>query len=837
MNPTLGTVNSTVNYQTVFIASSSIWGTTRVTASYNLLSNTTGLITIDPPSIDSIIIRSGPNGTGNWIGNNNYIIGDQDTFYCAGYNTTLSIFISDVSANWGSFSPSVGSITSPGSPVIFRALKEGTTWVTAAFGSFSNNTGILTVSAPPTPSKLDLTCQIRTDPVGPLLEDTPLDIIVTVENLGPDTASNVTVHFLVQYQFTAPYVIESNDTIITLASLEKVDLIHPNSSVPRGIYNLSAFVDPNAQISETDETNNRADLLVKVVPLSEFVVTINVDPATVTITADDNIQFNATGIGTNDQNYSIQPTWSENGGGDIFSSGLFIAIDVGNWEVYADFGGIRGVAKVTITPGKLKALVITDKKIAFEVNESYQFKVKGYDSDGNEIIIKPGSVEWYVNGTVGVIDINSGNFTATQAGVGRVGASIFSDGQWLSTETDVVVKLFIIVEKRYIVTTDNAKLNVQVAFTGEGNATVENLTADRLADENITQGSFGENLRHIGVFIKIEIPDEDKWDWIIIEVEYDPAKLPENVNENDLVLFYFSEAQNKWVKIENSWVVPDENKVYANVTHLTIFAPMAESGGVTDGPGEDEDTGESPLGMSLMVILALVVVVIIIAIAAGLIILRRRKPLEEAREEGKKEEREDETKEKELVEDERIDWGDEDEEAVPIDLSKLELITKKCPKCRAEIEVEPTFDDRVHLECRECGKKGQLPNPYLDEISRLKESKKIITKPREEDEELIEIECRKCGEPIEIHYSEESKVHVKCGDCGAKGAIKNPYLKVEKEKDERSMEKPKPPKDRKPSKAEEEEVDFDFTKEDEEIEEEDLITVDDDDDDVDFDLT
>jgi parallel beta-helix repeat protein len=833
LDDSLGTVEP-VGTSTRFTASNTNTGSTIIRATYNLLENETG-ITVKPPEIDRIEIQT---ASRTWAGDKIYTVDDTENLLCAGYNTSKNVYIADVNATWSTLDPEYGTVTSPGKTATFRAVSKGETQVMALYSGLVNYTGKLRIE--PAFGNFDLTCSIKTTPQSPLIEDSSINITVTVENLGPDAAENVIVHFLVQYPGDTVYTLESNDSIQSLASLGKTEFNYPKSSVPRGTYNLTAIVDPIFALPERDETNNRADHVVRAISLADYIVTIEIDPSNITITSDESVQFNATGIGLDDSRFPISPAWSANGGGDMFSSGMFIATKVGVWEIYADLGTVRGIAHVTITPGIIKALVITEKQIAFELNENFQFGVKGYDSDGNEVQLPPG-IEWYVNGTIGIIDKNTGLFNATDAGVGRISAQIFTEGQWFIDEINVVVKLFIIIEKEYTITTESAKLNITVAFAEEGAATVKELTFESLGDVNITTESFGDEYVHIDVFVQIEIPSGLEWDWIIIEIEYDPSKLPADINENDLVIFYFDEVQKKWVKIENSWVVPAENKIYANVTHLTIFAPMAESSGAADGPGDEDGPDEPPLGMSMIVILGLVAVVFIIAIAAGVIIVRRRKPPEEAKEEKKKEEgeegREEELKEKEMVEDRGIAWDEEDED-IPIDLSVLTIVTKKCPKCKTEINVEPTFDDKAHLECPECGKKGKLPNPYLDEIARLKESKKAKPKHKEEEIELIEIECRKCGEPIEVKYTEDPKVKVKCDECGAKGAIKNPYLKVERGKEERRRERPKPPKDRKPPKpGDEDEVDFDFTKEEEEIEEEDLISADDEEEEFDFDFT
>jgi DNA-directed RNA polymerase subunit RPC12/RpoP len=56
-------------------------------------------------------------------------------------------------------------------------------------------------------------------------------------------------------------------------------------------------------------------------------------------------------------------------------------------------------------------------------------------------------------------------------------------------------------------------------------------------------------------------------------------------------------------------------------------------------------------------------------------------------------------------------------------------------------------------------------------------------KPSKADELSVElINCPKCAHEIEVKFTEEPKVRVKCPGCGAKGRIPNPFTAKKKEK-------------------------------------------------------
>jgi outer membrane protein assembly factor BamB len=103
------------------------------------------IFSVRQPNVDYIIIRSGSNGSGSWIGDSTYIFGSSETFYAAGYNNTAG-WVADVDALWESDSPTIGNVTSgPSNQTTFDALNNGTCEITATYNSFINTTGIITI--------------------------------------------------------------------------------------------------------------------------------------------------------------------------------------------------------------------------------------------------------------------------------------------------------------------------------------------------------------------------------------------------------------------------------------------------------------------------------------------------------------------------------------------------------------------------------------------------------------------------------------------------------------------------------------------------------------------
>jgi hypothetical protein len=726
-NPNVGTVFDT-GMSTLFQASTIAHGTTIVTATATNNVNSTGVLTVNPPSVDYIKIESLQDSIGNPVTTRAYLVGETDTFYCAGYNTTTASFVKDVDATWSSSNTGVGTVTSPGTFTTFSAVGAGTAQVNAQYAGMIYRTGDLTVSEQ---TIIDISIKSIIEPSIPSLDANNISVSAEIENLGNTDIQNVTIDICKNLPDTPDFKNLDSKTIDLLptANTVTVKFIFGAHTFGAGLHDICILADPLDKWVESDEKNNLANFIMEIVTLVDFIDSIDISPVAITLTADEEVTFTATGIGEDSQSYDLKPIWSVSGGGDIDSTGLFMANEVGDWEVYADFGGEQGKATVTVTPGAVKAVEITEKDILFAVGDKFQFKAIGYDTDSNVIdLSKIG--EWFVNGSFGKID-STGLFEATSAGTGYIGASVTTDAGKVSTELAVTVKEKIYIEKSYDVVGTNADIGIKVVFTKEGNVAFEELLEANLGDEQITVETFGDDLDHIGVFMKIEIPSSAEWDWIIIESNYNLALLPTGVNEEDLAMFYFDEALGAWVKCENTWVDTASKKVFANVTHLTIFAPMADSSGASDQP---DDSGGDDAGLSMLMILGLVAVVFVIALAAGVIIVRKKKGTEESKEDEPGDEKEkdlaDDATEEELVEREMVEDRDDDieiiedeDEGEDVDLASLETIVKNCPGCKSPIDIEPSLAEKVQLECPNCGKKGRMPNPYLVEIERMRESK------------------------------------------------------------------------------------------------------------------
>ncbi len=200
--------------------------------------------------------------------------------------------------------------------------------------------------------------------------------------------------------------------------------------------------------------------------------------------------------------------------------------------------------------------------------------------------------------------------------------------------------------KEVELSTDAGDPIASLKVSGNGTLTVKSQGWGNVSSE---VGDIPSDQRHIGIFLDIDL---ETVDWINISVPYDEATLPENVTEESLALYYWDAASSEWREAENSWVDTDANVIYANLTHLTVFAAFGditipdgedgENGGNGDGTdgkdgtdGEDgEDGDEGGLGgllgnpVILIGIVLLIVVIIVVAVVASR--KKKEKPAEES---------------------------------------------------------------------------------------------------------------------------------------------------------------------------------------------------------------
>jgi hypothetical protein len=143
-----------------------------------------------------------------------------------------------------------------------------------------------------------------------------------------------------------------------------------------------------------------------------------VTPANATITADQNLKFNATGYDQFGTQMKFTPVWSAEGGSIDTVTGNYTPRLVGKWKVNAIGIGATGMTNLTVTPGALATIKIDPDKWVGTTDDTKLFVAHGSDAKGNVVNFTP---KWVVNGG-GAIS-QDGNFSPSRVGTWTVYAN------------------------------------------------------------------------------------------------------------------------------------------------------------------------------------------------------------------------------------------------------------------------------------------------------------------------------------------------------------------------------------------------------------------------------
>ena len=262
----------------------------------------------------------------------------------------------------------------------------------------------------------------------------------------------------------------------------------------------------------------------------------------------------------------------------------------------------------------------------------------------------------------------------------------------------------------------NGNVVARLTVSGNGTLDVKRLEWSDLVDE---MGELPEGKRHIDMFVEITI---DELDWLYIEIPYDETELPKDTGESSLRIYFWNSTSSQWEEAEETGVDVDGNFVWANVTHLTIFAPMA-SEMKTDAEGWGDLSTTTLMGIGFIVIL------LILVTTFAIMLLKEKK---------------------------RDKKGEVEPVAEVKKIEAKEAVEFRCPDCDSELKEEDSA-------CPECGLEFEEEDDDDDD----------------EDEEWKEEDiCPECGEDMEgdvdicPHCGFQMKVEAKESEDGSKGAFK-----------------------------------------------------------------
>ncbi|MCG2826102.1 MAG: hypothetical protein L6265_05870, partial [Thermoplasmatales archaeon] len=148
---------------------------------------------------------------------------------------------------------------------------------------------------------------------------------------------------------------------------------------------------------------------------------------------------------------------------------------------------------------------------------------------------------------------------------------------------------------------------ITAQYTGTGNVSAASASSP---------GAAPSGKEGIGKFVEVTKSATLNINWVYITIPYTESDLPSGVDESSLKIYYWTGTE--WAVCDNTGVDTANKVVYANVTHLTIFAPMAEKAAA----GEEGVEGGVGIGGYWWVA---VLVAVIIVVVMGVGYSRRKK--------------------------------------------------------------------------------------------------------------------------------------------------------------------------------------------------------------------
>jgi len=180
-------------------------------------------------------------------------------------------------------------------------------------------------------------------------------------------------------------------------------------------------------------------------------------------------------------------------------------------------------------------------------------------------------------------------------------------------ETGTEVEVEVTPGKREVVHVENPNGGGKVKISVMGNGTLVVRAMDwNEAEDQV--GALHTGFDHLDLFLAITL---DELECMDVEIPYNSAMLPDNAEEGSLSIYFWNTTSGKWEKVPDSSVDLDQGIILANVTHLTIFAPLAEEKEL----GSQEESGTT----NSNIIIVVFVIIIVLIMFAGILIWRKRK--------------------------------------------------------------------------------------------------------------------------------------------------------------------------------------------------------------------
>jgi hypothetical protein len=150
---------------------------------------------------------------------------------------------------------------------------------------------------------------------------------------------------------------------------------------------------------------------------------LSLEPGQAQVASTTTQTFVAKGYDAADNEVPVDVQWAMSSKiGMIDPNGQFTGTQVGKGTLAAYTSGVMATADLAVTPGPVSLLFVTPQPVKAKAGEDIPFVAQGFDAHHN--LIPTLQTDWHVAGEIGMIDAQTGLFSATHVGQGKVVVSV-----------------------------------------------------------------------------------------------------------------------------------------------------------------------------------------------------------------------------------------------------------------------------------------------------------------------------------------------------------------------------------------------------------------------------
>lgn len=319
-------------------------------------------------------------------------------------------------------------------------------------------------------------------------------------------------------------------------------------------------------------------------------VAIEITPVNTILTADDTQQYNGTATDSdgNQWDATAEITWTENDPVGTMGANVYYAGQVGTWTITGTYNTFVATATVEVTPGAFVNIAIIDAPTTTTTYAAFVITVILYDNDGNPYtgdVAMTNTAKTIVPSTISLIS-GSGTTLATITTVPSGGTDTITV-TYGTAKAAKEIKVFINSQQGGTVTDKGAVIEFDPGDLGTTNVTVHIATSTEAPAEPLPG-----DIKFVGIVYEIDLIDEQgneigtqtgQIGLVTVYLSYldedqDGWVDGTNIKEETLIIYQWDNGD--WKALDTT-VIETENVAWAYVPHFSTFA-LGETSTIID---------------------------------------------------------------------------------------------------------------------------------------------------------------------------------------------------------------------------------------------------------------